>query len=154
MKSSPRRQFLFSSLLAVAGTLLSQLTLAATVRKMFDANSVSEALNNLPEKIQPEASNRLLLGVPEISANPERIPVRLRSELPGTDLLILLSPSAVPPMIAQFAVPVGTEAEVRTQIRLKSTSTLQLVARAGGKLYTVQKEVKVAIPYDARLFSE
>jgi hypothetical protein len=31
---------------------------------------------------------------------------------------------------------------------------VQLIVRAGGKLYTAQKEVKIAVPFDNKLLSE
>ena len=154
MLNKSRRYYLISGLLTVAGTMFAQMSLAAASRKMFEANSVPEALKNLPEKDAPEANNRLLIGVPEITAEPERVAVRLRSELPGTDLMLLMVSTAVPPMVAQFTIPVGTEADIQTQIRLKGTSTLQLIVRAGGKLYTAQKEVKVAVPVNHQLLAE
>jgi len=154
MLDKSRRHYLISGLFAAAGIVFSKMSFAIASRKMFEANSVPEALKNLPEKDIPEANNRLLIGVPEITAEPDRISVHLRSELPGTDLMILMASSAVPPVIAQFTIPVGTEADLQTQIRLKGTTTLQLIVRAGGKLYTAQKEVKVAIPLDHKLLSE
>lgn len=138
----------------MAAAMLPQTVLAALSRKLFEANTVPEALRNLPEKEAPEPSNRLLIEVPEVSLDAERIPVRIRSELPGTEMMLLMAATAVPPAIAQFTIPVGTEAEIQTQIRLKGTTTVQLIVRAGGKLYTAQKEVKIAVPFDNKLLSE
>jgi predicted secreted protein len=90
---------------------------AALNRKLFEANTVAEALKNLPEKEPQEPSNRLLIDVPEVSLDAERIPIRIRSELPGTDMMLLMAATVVPPAIAQFTIPVGTEAEIQTQIR-------------------------------------
>lgn len=154
MLNKLRRLSLVSGLTMMAAAMLPQTVLAALSRKLFEANTVPEALKNLPEKEAPEPSNRLLIEVPEVSLDPERIPVRIRSELPGTEMMLLMAATAVPPAIAQFTIPVGTEAEIQTQIRLKGTTTVQLIVRAGGKLYTAQKEVKIAVPFDNKLLSE
>lgn len=154
MLNKLRRLSLVSGLTMMAAAMLPQTVLAALSRKLFEANTVPEALRNLPEKEAPEPSNRLLIEVPEVSLDAERIPVRIRSELPGTEMMLLMAATAVPPAIAQFTIPVGTEAEIQTQIRLKGTTTVQLIVRAGGKLYTAQKEVKIAVPFDNKLLSE
>ncbi|MBC3885804.1 thiosulfate oxidation carrier protein SoxY [Undibacterium griseum] len=154
MLNKLRRLSLVSGLTMMAAAMLPQTVLAALSRKLFEANTVPEALRNLPEKEAPEPSNRLLIEVPEVSLDPERIPVRIRSELPGTEMMLLMAATAVPPAIAQFTIPVGTEAEIQTQIRLKGTTTVQLIVRAGGKLYTAQKEVKIAVPFDNKFLSE
>lgn len=154
MLNKLRRLSLVSGLTIVAASLLPKVTFAALNRKLFEANTVAEVLKNLPEKDAPEPSNRLLVDVPEVSLDPERIPVRIRSELPGTDMMLLMAATVVPPAIAQFTIPVGVEAEIQTQIRLKGTTTVQLIVRAGGKLYTAQKEVKIAVPFDNKFLSE
>lgn len=154
MLNKLRRLSLVSGLTMMAAAMLPQTVLAALSRKLFEANTVPEALRNLPEKESPEPSNRLLIEVPEVSLDAERIPVRIRSELPGTEMMLLMAATAVPPAIAQFTIPVGTEAEIQTQIRLKGTTTVQLIVRAGGKLYTAQKEVKIAVPFDNKFLSE
>ncbi|MBC3870895.1 thiosulfate oxidation carrier protein SoxY [Undibacterium oligocarboniphilum] len=154
MLNKLRRLSLVSGLTMIAAAMLPQTVLAALSRKLFEANTVPEALRNLTEKEAPEPSNRLLIEMPEVSLDPERIPVRIRSELPGTEMMLLMAATAVPPAIAQFTIPVGTEAEIQTQIRLKGTTTVQLIVRAGGKLYTAQKEVKIAVPFDNKLLSE
>jgi sulfur-oxidizing protein SoxY len=154
MLNKLRRLSLVSGLTIVAASLLPKVTFAALNRKLFEANMVAEVLKNLPEKDAPEPSNRLLIDVPEVSLDPERIPVRIRSELPGTDMMLLMAATVVPPAIAQFTIPVGVEAEIQTQIRLKGTTTVQLIVRAGGKLYTAQKEVKIAVPFDNKFLSE
>jgi sulfur-oxidizing protein SoxY len=149
-----RRSFVLSGLVVFSTLLTGKMSFAAINRKLFDAPSVAEALNTLPEKLAPEPSNRLMINAPEISANPQRIQIHLRSELPGTDLFLLMASSSTPPMIAQFTIPVGTEADVRTEIKLADTTKLLLVVRAAGKLYSVQKEVKIAKPLDTATMSQ
>jgi sulfur-oxidizing protein SoxY len=154
MLNKLRRLSVLSGLTIAVATVLPKAVFAALNRKLFEANTVAEALKNLPEKEPQEPSNRLLIDVPEVSLDAERIPIRIRSELPGTDMMLLMAATVVPPAIAQFTIPVGTEAEIQTQIRLKGTTTVQLIVRAGGKLYTAQKEVKIAVPFDNKLLSE
>lgn len=149
-----RRNFVLSGLVALSTLLTGKTAFAVGNRKLFDATSVAEALNTLPEKLAPEPSNRLMIGAPEISANPHQIQIHLRSELPGTDMMLLMASSATPPVIAQFTIPVGTEADVRTAIKFADTTRLLLVVRAAGKLYSVQKEVKIAKPLDTAIMSQ
>ena len=149
-----RRRYLWSGLMAMSSMLFGQISWAAANRKLFDAGSSAAALQTLAEKDAPELSRRLMLAIPEISADPSHIAVHIRSELPGTDMMILMATSITPPVVAQFMIPVGTEADIQTMIKLTDTTTMQLVVRAGGKLYFVQKEVKIAKPLDNKLLSE
>ncbi len=148
------RRSILSGLAALTSMMFYNFSFAAANRKLFDETSTATALKTLSDKEQPEPSNRLMISAPEISVDPGRIPIHLRSELPGTDMMVLMATSAVPPVVAQFMIPVGTEADVQTMIKVTDTTKLQLVVRAGGKLYSVQKEVKIAKPLDNKLLSD
>ncbi|MDY7539945.1 thiosulfate oxidation carrier protein SoxY [Undibacterium sp. RTI2.1] len=153
LKKFHRRHFLLKIFSTTVFSLEST-SFAATTRRLFDANSPADASKLYAEKDPIEPSNQLLVDTPEISAEPGRISIRIRSELPGTDMMLIISPSIVPPVIAQFLIPVGTEADITTMIKLSGTSKIQLVVRAGGRLYSAQKEVKIAIPLNTKLLME
>ena len=154
MLNQSRRKHIFSNLAVLASTLISSYSWSAQSRKLFDASSTAEAIRTLAEKDPLEPSNRLLIDLPEISVDPGRVAIRVRSELPGTDMMLIMSTSTVPSVIAQFNIPVGTEADIYTLIKVPGTSAIQLIARAGGKLYSAQKEVKIALPLNTKLLME
>jgi sulfur-oxidizing protein SoxY len=49
------------------------------------------------------------------------------------------------PLAAEFVIPAGTEADVSTRVRMGKTTMVTAVVKAGGKLYSASKEVKVTI---------
>jgi sulfur-oxidizing protein SoxY len=49
------------------------------------------------------------------------------------------------PLVVEFMVPAGTEADVATRLRMGKTSNVTAVVKADGKLYSASKEVKVTI---------
>lgn len=101
-------------------------------------------LNIDPGKIP--TSNSLLLEVAPI-VPPGPIPVRLMSEMPNTDLLLLFDPQPrdkEPSLLVAHIVEPGTAAEVKTKIELSHNAELMLVARADGKLYAVKAPVLLA----------
>jgi len=49
------------------------------------------------------------------------------------------------PLVAEFLIPAGTDADVSTRLRMGKTSKVTAVVKANGKLYSASKEVKVTI---------
>ena len=49
------------------------------------------------------------------------------------------------PLAAEFIIPAGTDADVSTRVGMGKTSRVTAVVKAGGKLYSASKEVKVTI---------
>jgi|GEM_PF-5056687 len=95
-------------------------------------------------KIPP--SNYLLLEVAPIAA-PGPIPVRLMSELPNTDLLLLFNRKPrdkEPSLLAAQIVDPGAPAELKTSIEQTHHTELMLIARAAGKLYAVKAPLLLA----------
>lgn len=87
---------------------------------------------------------RILLDVAEIVEDGDRVVVRVMSTLPSTDQITLLADTELKPVLAQFNISPDLEPDITTHIRLSGTGTLRAVVRAGGKIYSVTKEVKVA----------
>ncbi len=97
-------------------------------------------------KTQIVKSDYLLLDVPPI-ALAGTIPVRLMSELPGTEFFLLFNTTPRPGepsfLIAQDA-PALTKPDVRVNIKLSNSTELLLVVRANGIWYSVSSDVKIA----------
>lgn len=150
MRNYSRRRLLLSGLTSLPILLLSGKSWGEANPKIFNAASLAEAIKALASKEQPLPSNRLLLELPEISAEPHRISVRMRSELPGTDMMLLIVEKAMQPVAAQFTIPTGTEADIRTFIKVPGTTSVHLIVQAGGKLYTAHKQIKIAQPFNSK----
>jgi sulfur-oxidizing protein SoxY len=48
-------------------------------------------------------------------------------------------------MLAQFDLSNGAQGYISTRIKMGTTSNVRAVVKAGGKMYTAAKEVKVTI---------
>lgn len=122
------------------GELVAELQKAETVDKAL-------AMFQPPlAKAQLTKSDYLLLDVPPI-ALPGKIQVRLMSELPGTELFVLFNNKAQPKepaVLVAKLIPSTEKSDVRVEITLDRTTELLLLAKAGGRYYSVTREVKIA----------
>lgn len=116
------------------------------------AKKVDEFLATLrpPTSIQAlESGNDLLLDLPDIAAAG---PVRVNaiSTMPGTDGMWLLSLSPQPEsgaaLFAAVTLAPASLPDTTFLLNLTKTQPILLIARAGGKYYGLQREIKIGIP--------
>lgn len=147
-----RRNFLqaFGSAAALApwvgaGLLTPQRAVAVDFnRAAFEAKTAADALR-LIGAAGAEASPALTLKAPEIAENGAAVPIEAVSSLPATTRLAVLVDKNPFPLVLQFQF--GPEVAPRFQARIKmaESSRLRLVATAGGKFYTVFRDVKITV---------
>jgi hypothetical protein len=96
-----------------------------------------------------ESGNDLLLEFPAIAAAGP-IPFKAVSTMPRTDGMWLISLSPQPesgvPLFASVILETSALPEISLLLNLAKTQSILLVARAGGKYYGLQREIKVGIP--------
>jgi sulfur-oxidizing protein SoxY len=90
------------------------------------------------------ASGDISVKAPDIAENGAVVPVEITSNIAGTESIIIGEKNALP-MIAQFDLSNGAQGYVSTRIKMGSTANVRAVVKAGGKMYTAAKEVKVTI---------
>lgn len=112
--------------------------------KAREARDVASALAIL-EVQSPGPGNRILLEAPEIADKNESFSIKVKSAIPKTDWIAVLIDKNKFPFVGQFSVAGAKTAEIEVKIKLNLTSTVIVVARADGKYYRVDKEVKVAV---------
>ncbi|MFZ6672742.1 hypothetical protein [Undibacterium sp. Xuan67W] len=123
-------------------------SLESLMPDLLKADSADKALSIFKpavSKTQLVKSDYLLLDSPAI-ASAGLIQVRLMSELPGTELFLLLNATPAkgePTVLAAQEIPNMSKADIRVKIKLAKNSELLLVVRAGGKWYSVTNDVKV-----------
>ncbi len=152
MISMKRRIFLQGSLAAgvvgaaaTAGLLVPTRVLAAWPAAAFDAKKVDEALNALVGSAASEASGKITIKAPDIAENGSVVPVTVTADLPGVTSISIVAENNPSPLTASFELGKGTEGYVATRIKMGKTSNVIAVVKAGGKLYSAKKEVKVTI---------
>lgn len=147
-----RRAFLKSTgaagaLLVAFGTglLKSGEVFAATWNKLaFSSNNMNDAMKNANYGGAIESKD-IALKVPDIAENGAIVPVEVTSNIPGTTSIAFFVEKNQYPMVADFELPSGTEPYISTRIKMSQTSPVRVAVRAGGKVYTQSKEVKVTI---------
>jgi predicted secreted protein len=111
---------------------------------IYSATSVKDAIALLGAG-EAAASGRLLVDVPDIHTAKLPVPVRLRSELPNTDAMVLLVERAPRPVAAAFAMRPMQQPEVVFQLPFARTSPVRLLVRSDGKWYSVTRTVRMAV---------
>lgn len=130
---------------AAAGLLRPERVLAATWdQDAFRAKTVADALAKIGASGASE-SKELTIDVPEIAENGAVVPIEITSHLPGTKSLAVVIEKNPFPLCAKFDFMEGAEPFVRLNTKIGQSSVVRVVAEAGGKHYTVAKQVKVTI---------
>ncbi len=131
--------------LVAAGLLSPGAAVAVTVnRAAFDAKTAAEALR-LIGAAGAEASRDILLKAPEVAENGAAVPIEVISSIPGTTRLSVLIDKNPLPLALQFNFAPEAAARFQAKLRMAESSRLRVVATAGGKHYTVFREVKVTV---------
>lgn len=147
-----RRAFLqaFGSATALApligtGLLQPRGALAAeSGRAAFEARAVLEALRLIGAG-GAEQNAALTIKAPEIAENGAAVPIEVISAIPGTTRLTVLVDKNPFPLVAQFNFGPEVIPRLQTRIKMAESSRLRLVASAGGRFYTVFRDVKVTV---------
>lgn len=128
-----------------AGLLKPGELLAATWNKLaFSSGNVTDAMKhaNYGKGIE---SKDIVLKLPDIADNGASVPVEATSHIPGTTSIAIFADKNQFPLIADFEFSNGAEPYISTFIKMNQTSLVRVAVRAGGKVYTQSKEVKVTI---------
>ena len=130
---------------ASTGLLVPRKVLAAWSNGAFSATTVNAALSNLLNSDVLEASDKISIKAPDIAENGAVVPVSVNADMENVDSISILVDKNTTPLTASFALGPGTEAFVSTRIKMGKTGNVVAVVKAGDKLYSTQKEVKVTI---------
>jgi sulfur-oxidizing protein SoxY len=90
-------------------------------------------------------SGDISVKAPDIAENGAVVPVEITSSIAGTESITIFGEKNSLPLIAAFNFSNGAQGYVSTRIKMGTTSNVRAVVKAGGKLYSAAKEVKVTI---------
>ena len=128
-----------------AGLLSPRTVLAAWPEAAFKAKTVDQALQAIVGSTQLTESGDIKIKAPDIAENGAVVPVTVSSTLAGVSAISILAEKNPSPLTSSYELPEGTEAYISTRIKMGKTSNVVAVVKAGGKLYSAKKEVKVTI---------
>jgi len=128
-----------------AGLLTPRTVLAAWPEAAFQAKSVDDALTALFGSATHEASDSIKIKAPDIAENGAVVPVTIESDMENISSISIIAAGNQTPLIASFELGEGAIGFVSTRIKMAKTSEVIAVVKAGDKVYSAAKEVKVTI---------
>jgi sulfur-oxidizing protein SoxY len=147
-----RRIFLKGSLVTGAlgaavstGLLVPRAALAAWSKEAFEAKDINSALSSLLGSSDLAASDKIKIKAPDIVENGAVVPISVSTTIDGVESINLLVEKNQQPLAASFVLGAGALGDVSTRIKMGKTSSVVAVVKAGGKLHSTGKEVKVTI---------
>jgi len=145
-----RRLFLKTSLaasqvaaLATAGLLTPTRVLADWSSAGFSAEKLDVAMQELLGTTSTEPSDQIEILTKDFAENGATVPVTLKSNIPDTEVIYLFAEKNPAPALAEYMLTPLVDAEVACRVKLGASGDLVAVAKAGGKLYSNRKFVKV-----------
>jgi len=150
--NTKRRSFIKSSAAAgafgvavSAGLITPRAVLAAWPKAAFESKDAKAAIKSALGSDATTESADIALKAPEIAENGAVVPITVTSKIPGTESISILIPKNPTPLTATFNMGSRTEGFISTRVKMSKTSDVLVVVKAGGKLYSTKKEVKVTI---------
>ncbi len=113
-------------------------------RAAFEAKEMGAALKGLGAATTADSKD-IVLKASDIAENGAVVPVEVVSNIPNTSTIAVLVDKNPSPLSAQFDFANGAVPDVQVRLKLGQTTIVRAVAKADGKSYTTQKEVKVTV---------
>ncbi len=147
-----RRLFLKGSMaastLAVAAganLLTPASVLAAWPEKAFKAQKMKAALSVLEGNNSMVESDKIIVKAPDIAENGAVVSVTVTTTLPDAESISIYVPVNTFPLAASYELTDKFDGYVTGRIKMAKTSDVIAVVRAGGKLHSAKKPVKVTL---------
>lgn len=131
------------SVTAAAGLLKPGQVLADWNQAAFDAKKLADSLGAIGASSSGNTDN-LILKVPDIAENSASVPVEVIVNMPDVDALYILAEMNAHPLIVDFKLT-DFGGYLFTRIKMGQTADVRVVVKAGGKVWTAAKEVKVSV---------
>jgi sulfur-oxidizing protein SoxY len=86
----------------------------------------------------------IVVKAPDIAENGAVVPVEVVTTLPEVESIAILGEKNVYPLVALYTLS-DFGGSLSTRIKMGETASVRAVVRAGGKVYTATREVKVTV---------
>jgi sulfur-oxidizing protein SoxY len=128
-----------------AGLLTPRMVLAAWPKSAFEAKTVDDAVKGLFGSSTLAGSDQIKIKAPDIAENGAVVPISVTTGIADAESISVIVEKNASPLAASFILGTGTEGYVSTRIKMGKTSSVIAVVKAGDKLHSAGKEVKVTI---------
>lgn len=130
---------------AAAGLLRPLAAIAGEWKKdTFESKDLASALKALGADSAVDSKD-VVIKAPTIAENGAVVPIDAASNIPGTTRLIVLVDKNPNPLAGDFEFSNGALPDISLRLKFRETSSVRVIAVAGGKFYSAQKEVKVTL---------
>ena len=140
----PRRTLLKSFALVSTLSLFPNLVFAIWPKDAFTATDLGSAIDNL-YGIPANESDAVKLKAPDIAENGAVVPISVSTDLADVESISIYVEGNPNPLSASFELTKYSQANISTRIKMGKTSNVIAAVKAGGKVHTTRKEVKVTI---------
>ena len=129
-----------------AGLLSPRTVLAATWPKAaFNATNMKDAMKSIAGSDKATDSKEISVDAPDIAENGAVVSVTVKSKAAKTEQISVLVPANANPLCASYITTSAIDGFVTGRIKMRKTSDVIAVVKAGGKLLTAKKPVKVTL---------
>jgi sulfur-oxidizing protein SoxY len=128
-----------------SGLLTPRMVLAAWPKTAFDATTVDGAVDGLYGSSSLTGSDQIKIKAPDIAENGAVVPVSVSTDIGDAQSISIIAEKNASPLAASFDLGPGTEGYVSTRIKMGKTADVIAIVKAGDKLLSSRKEVKVTI---------
>ena len=128
-----------------AGLLMPGTVMAAWPKEAFSAKNLEAAVAGAMGPGTTEVSDAIKIKAPDIAENGAVVPITISTTLEGVESIALLASANGTPLASSMTLGEGAIGFVSTRIKMGKTGDVVAVLKAGGKLYSARKGVKVTI---------
>lgn len=128
-----------------AGLLSPRTVLAAWPKKAFEAKSLADAIKEIAGSNDAVDSKDIAVEAPDIAENGAVVSITVKSKAPNTEQISVFVPENANPLCSSYITTGAIDGFVTGRIKMRKTSDVIAVVKAGGKLLTAKKPVKVTL---------
>lgn len=137
----------FLALLAAAGWIDPAAAAAAGSwnSAAFQTHDMDSTLKALGDGRPVPSADVAFFSTPDIAENGAVVPIGITSKVPNTESIAILIEKNPNMLAALFDLPPGTEPSLSTRVKMRETSNVYALVKAGGNYYMTSKEIKVTL---------
>jgi sulfur-oxidizing protein SoxY len=126
-----------------AGLLKPTRVLAEWNQAGFNASKAADALSAIGADSLADSKDIVIMA-PDIAENGAVVPVQIIVSMPNVESIAILGEKNPFPLVAQYKL-VDFDGFLSTRIKMRETSNVLAVVKAGGKFYSAAKKVIVTV---------
>ncbi len=128
-----------------AGLLKPSSVLAVWPKSAFTEKKMDKALSILVGSSSLSDSTEITVDAPDIAENGAVVSVTVQSTLANIETISIFVPVNSAPLCSSYTLSKQSDAFITGRIKMAKTSDVIAVIKAGGKLHTAKKSVKVTM---------